>query len=123
MLGAEMRAARITRRTAVRPPRYAPLFGAGPYDPANERPDDVPFEEQVLALQEVVDAAKIATFYYLGRVDGRDRTLDLADRFSQPDMQMSQEDLQRMAQVCGAELGARSQELMDMSKRLEAAGR
>lgn len=41
------------------PDRYVPLFGAGPYDPANERPDDVPFEEQVLALQEVVDAGKV----------------------------------------------------------------
>ena len=71
----------------------------------------------------VVEAAKVATFYYLGRVDGRDRTIDLADRFSKPDMQMSQDELQRMAQVCGGELSARSGELMDMSKRLEAAGR
>jgi aryl-alcohol dehydrogenase-like predicted oxidoreductase len=41
------------------PDRYVPLFGAGPYDAANERPDDVPFEEQLEALAKVVAAGKV----------------------------------------------------------------
>ena len=40
------------------PDRYVPLFGAGAYDIANER-DDVPFEEQLQALDNVVKAGKV----------------------------------------------------------------
>lgn len=70
----------------------------------------------------VADAGKIATFYYLGRIDGRDPTIDLADRFSQPDMQLSQEELQRLAMDCGKELSERGKALTETSRRLEAAG-
>jgi aryl-alcohol dehydrogenase-like predicted oxidoreductase len=41
------------------PDRYVPLFGAASYDASLERPDDVPFEEQLRALQKVVDAGKV----------------------------------------------------------------
>ncbi|KXZ41733.1 hypothetical protein GPECTOR_301g817 [Gonium pectorale] len=41
------------------PDRYVPLFGSGAYDPKNERPDSVPFEEQLRALEEVVKAGKV----------------------------------------------------------------
>ncbi|GIL87557.1 hypothetical protein Vretimale_14755 [Volvox reticuliferus] len=41
------------------PERYVPLFGAGPYDPKNERSDTVPFEEQLQGLEEVVKAGKV----------------------------------------------------------------
>lgn len=42
------------------PDRYVPLFGdAPPYDPSKERPDDVPFEEQLRGLQKVVEAGKV----------------------------------------------------------------
>ncbi|CAK0734225.1 hypothetical protein CVIRNUC_000401 [Coccomyxa viridis] len=40
------------------PDRYVPLFGAGAYDIANER-DEVPFEEQLRALDNVVRAGKV----------------------------------------------------------------
>ena len=70
----------------------------------------------------IADAGKLATFYYLGRVDGRDPTIDLADRFSKPDMQLSQEQLQSMAVDCGAELSERGTALKETSRRLEAAG-
>lgn len=71
----------------------------------------------------VVDAAKVATFYYLGRIDGREPALDLADRLSKPDMQLTQEDLQKAAAICGDQLGARGKQLMEASKKLEAMGR
>lgn len=40
------------------PDRYVPLFGAGAYDIANER-EDIPFEEQLRALDNVVKAGKV----------------------------------------------------------------
>ena len=40
------------------PDRYVPLFGAAAYDPVNER-EDVPFEEQLEALEKVVKAGKV----------------------------------------------------------------
>ena len=43
------------------PDRYVPVFGAGPYDPENERPDDVPFEEQLHGLESVIKAGKVAS--------------------------------------------------------------
>lgn len=36
-----------------------PLFGAAAYDPANERPDDVPIEEQLRGLEAVIKAGKV----------------------------------------------------------------
>ena len=44
---------------SCRPDRYVPLFGAAAYDPANERPDDTPFEEQLRGLEEVIKAGKV----------------------------------------------------------------
>jgi aryl-alcohol dehydrogenase-like predicted oxidoreductase len=41
------------------PDRYVPLFGAAAYDQANEREDDVPFEEQLRALDNVIRAGKV----------------------------------------------------------------
>ncbi|GLC48801.1 hypothetical protein PLESTB_000149900 [Pleodorina starrii] len=41
------------------PERYVPLFGAGAYDPANDRPDSVPFEDQLRGLEEVIKAGKV----------------------------------------------------------------
>jgi len=41
------------------PDRYVPLFGAKSYDVTLERPDDIPFQEQLRALQKVVDAGKV----------------------------------------------------------------
>jgi hypothetical protein len=46
-----------------RPDRYVPLFGGGAYDIANEREGDIPFDEQLRGLEEVVKAGKV-------RVDG-----------------------------------------------------
>lgn len=39
------------------PDRYVPLFGAAAYDPVNER-EDIPFEEQLSALENVIKAGK-----------------------------------------------------------------
>lgn len=41
------------------PDRYVPLFGAPAYDKANERPEDVPFEEQLRGMEEVIKAGKV----------------------------------------------------------------
>ncbi|KAI8471365.1 MAG: oxidoreductase [Monoraphidium minutum] len=41
------------------PDRYVPLFGAPAYDISNEREGDVPFEEQLRGLEEVVKAGKV----------------------------------------------------------------
>lgn len=41
------------------PDRYVPLFGAAVYDPKEERDDDIPFEEQLKALEKVVKAGKV----------------------------------------------------------------
>jgi hypothetical protein len=46
------------------PDRYVPLFGAPAYDIANERPDDVPFEEQLRGLEQVVKAGKVGRKHY-----------------------------------------------------------
>lgn len=42
-----------------RPDRYVPLFGAGAYDIANERQGDIPFEDQLRGLEEVIKAGKV----------------------------------------------------------------
>lgn len=41
------------------PDRYVPLFGAGVYDSKNEREGDVPFEEQLKALEKVIKEGKV----------------------------------------------------------------
>ena len=41
------------------PDRYVPLFGGAPYDASLERPDAVPFREQLSALGELVRAGKV----------------------------------------------------------------
>jgi aryl-alcohol dehydrogenase-like predicted oxidoreductase len=41
------------------PDRYVPLFGAQPYDQANEREGDIAFEEQLRGLERVVKAGKV----------------------------------------------------------------
>lgn len=41
------------------PDRYVPLFGAASYDASLERPDDVPFEEQLRGLEKVIQAGKV----------------------------------------------------------------
>ncbi len=47
------------RAPRPRPDRYVPLFGGAAYDPSLERPDPVPFEEQLRGLEEVVRAGKV----------------------------------------------------------------
>ena len=41
------------------PDRYVPLFGAAHYNIEEEREGDIPFEEQLKALQKVIDAGKV----------------------------------------------------------------
>lgn len=41
------------------PERYVPLFGDNQYDASKIRPDTVPIEEQLRALEEVVKAGKV----------------------------------------------------------------
>lgn len=41
------------------PDRYVPLFGAASYDVSLERPDDVPFDEQLRGLEKVIEAGKV----------------------------------------------------------------
>lgn len=41
------------------PDRYVPLFGAGNYDIKLERSGDVPFEQQLRGLEEVIKAGKV----------------------------------------------------------------
>ena len=41
------------------PDRYVHLFGAASYDASLERPDDVPFEEQLRGLEKVIQAGKV----------------------------------------------------------------
>jgi aryl-alcohol dehydrogenase-like predicted oxidoreductase len=41
------------------PDRYVSLFGAGSYDPQNEREGDVPFDEQLRALERVIKDGKV----------------------------------------------------------------
>jgi len=41
------------------PDRYVPLFGAGVYDVKNEREGDIPFEEQLKALEKVIKQGKV----------------------------------------------------------------
>lgn len=41
------------------PDRYVPLFGATAYDVKLERKDSVPFEEQLMGLEEVVRSGKV----------------------------------------------------------------
>ena len=39
--------------------RYLPLFGSGQYDVVKEKDDDVPFEEQLRGLENVIKAGKV----------------------------------------------------------------
>eukprot|EP00197_Chlamydomonas_leiostraca_P005555 CAMPEP_0202867978 /NCGR_PEP_ID=MMETSP1391-20130828/9902_1 /ASSEMBLY_ACC=CAM_ASM_000867 /TAXON_ID=1034604 /ORGANISM="Chlamydomonas leiostraca, Strain SAG 11-49" /LENGTH=386 /DNA_ID=CAMNT_0049548071 /DNA_START=29 /DNA_END=1189 /DNA_ORIENTATION=- len=41
------------------PDRYVPLFGGGAYDAAQERQGDVPFEEQLQGMEDVIKAGKV----------------------------------------------------------------
>ncbi len=47
------------RRQVHWPDRYVSLFGGSAYDVNLERPDDVPFEEQLRGLEAVVKAGKV----------------------------------------------------------------
>jgi len=44
------------------PDRYVSLFGGEAYDEANHRPDDIPFEEQLKAFQELRDEGLVRYF-------------------------------------------------------------
>eukprot|EP00200_Dunaliella_tertiolecta_P004745 CAMPEP_0202356994 /NCGR_PEP_ID=MMETSP1126-20121109/11211_1 /ASSEMBLY_ACC=CAM_ASM_000457 /TAXON_ID=3047 /ORGANISM="Dunaliella tertiolecta, Strain CCMP1320" /LENGTH=331 /DNA_ID=CAMNT_0048949811 /DNA_START=121 /DNA_END=1116 /DNA_ORIENTATION=+ len=44
------------------PDRYVPLFGAPPYDIKNEREGDVPFEEQLQGIENVIKQGKVRYF-------------------------------------------------------------
>eukprot|EP00983_Pelagomonas_calceolata_P042341 1138465-Pelagomonas_calceolata.AAC.5 len=46
---------------ACRPDRYVPLFGAPPYDIKNEREGDVPFEEQLQGIENVIKQGKVSS--------------------------------------------------------------
>jgi hypothetical protein len=51
-----------------------PLFGGGAYDIANEREGDMPFDEQLRGLEEVVKAGKVSSRQHIaGRVEGGKR--------------------------------------------------
>jgi len=39
---------------------YVPLFGAPPYDIKNERDDDIPFEEQLRGIENVMKQGKVS---------------------------------------------------------------
>lgn len=39
--------------------QYVPLFGAGAYDIKQERTGDVPFEDQLRGLEEVIKSGKV----------------------------------------------------------------
>lgn len=41
------------------PERYVPSFGAFKYDPSQRREDSVPFEEQLEAMQSIIDQGKV----------------------------------------------------------------
>ena len=41
------------------PDRYVPLFGGKSYDACNIRPDDVPFEEQLEAFNDLIKQGKV----------------------------------------------------------------
>eukprot|EP00775_Hariotina_reticulata_P004116 gene4116-4362_t len=44
------------------PDRYVPLFGSSAYDIANERQGDMPFDEQLRGLEEVIKAGKRGSY-------------------------------------------------------------
>jgi hypothetical protein len=46
-----------------------PLFGAAAYDVANEREGDIPFEEQLRGLEQVVKAGKVRICKYVEHVN------------------------------------------------------
>ena len=47
------------------PDRYLPLFGSGNYDTAKEKEDDIPFEEQLRGLENVIKAGKVRCVHAL----------------------------------------------------------
>jgi len=70
----------------------------------------------------VADAGKTVAFYYLGRIDARDPSVDLVARFSDPAMQLSPDDMKAVATICAGQLSKRGQELNAASKELAARG-
>lgn len=65
--------------------------------------------------QEAIDAAALVSFYYLGRLEGRDGSVDWVARGidagnAQPDRLLPE--LSR----CGAEFGAKGQEILDKAE-------
>jgi len=68
----------------------------------------------------VKNAGLMAALYYLGRVDGRQPTLDLEARLKQAYEQMSLQDVQAEARRCGAELGVRGKAVSEIGARLMA---
>ena len=55
-----LKTARVARQVHW-PDRYVSLFGSRAYDSNLERPDDVPFEEQLRGLDAVIKAGKVCT--------------------------------------------------------------
>jgi hypothetical protein len=61
------------------------------------------------------DAAATGIFYFLGRVEGREPNLDIADALKQTRKGMGSADLASEGQRCGAALKARNESLKAMS--------
>ncbi|MGZ3371653.1 MAG: hypothetical protein ACXU8X_22290 [Caulobacteraceae bacterium] len=61
------------------------------------------------------DAAATGIFYFLGRVEGREPSLDIADAIKQTRRGMGQGDIVNEGQRCGAQLKARNESLKSLS--------
>jgi hypothetical protein len=61
------------------------------------------------------DAAATGIFYFLGRVEGREPALDIADAVKQTRRGMGQGDIANEGQRCGAQLKARNESLKSLS--------
>jgi hypothetical protein len=74
------------------------------------------------------DAAKSAVgsmvaLYFLGRLDGREPTLNLEKRLGDPDLQLKQAEFARVGMACGGMLQTRGSELAAIGGRLKAIGK
>jgi hypothetical protein len=66
------------------------------------------------------DAGKIVSFYYLGRLDGRDPSYDLEGRLVEVSSHMTPDEIRAAATRCGAALQARGQSIQAIGERLKA---
>lgn len=74
------------------------------------------------AQPEVGEKAAVGIFYYLGRLEGRDPSVDWLERFHDFALTAVRQEVMAEAQRCGQALAARGEQMVRIGERMTATG-